>query len=180
MQVQVHVCLHAYNYLHERVQVIMHVHVHVHVLTLYLVGAPCSISGVGPGDHLKLLLVRLVPGENIAHHPSYRRHLPAGELSHVVFISSSWLTCKRRYSSPWSSLVGSAILPGEQKLGLGWWPAVMWWLAGSLQTTHNWYHSCRQSQALYHRFAVEVFSGITVRRTKLTSLRGAIFWQEFH
>jgi len=105
----------AYNYLHERVQVIMHVH--VHVLSLYLVGALCPISGVGPGDHLMLPLVRLVPGENIAHHPSYRRYLPAGELSHVVLTSSYWLTCKRRYFSSRSLLVESAILQGEQKMG---------------------------------------------------------------
>ena len=126
-----------------------------------------------------LPLVCLVPGENIAHHPSCKQHLPAGELSHVVLTSSYWLTCKRRYFSSRSLLVESAILQGEQKLGSKR-STVTWRLAGSLQTTHNWYHSCRQSQALYHWFAVEVFSGITVRRTKLTSLRGAIFWQEFH
>ena len=172
---------------------------------------------------MMLPLVCLVPGEDVAHHPSCRRHLPAGELSYVVLTSSYWLTCKRRYFSSWSLLVESAILQGEQKLGhlpagelshvvltSSYWltckrryfssrsllvesailqgeqklgskrSTVTWRLAGSLQTTHNWYHSCRQSQALYHRFAVEVFSGITVRWTKLTSLRGAIFWQEFH
>ena len=131
VQVQVHVYLHAYNYLHVHVQVTMHVRVHVHVWHLYLVGALCPIPGVGPGDHLKWLLVCLVPGENIAHHPSYRRHLPAREFSHAVFISSSWLTCRHRFSSLRSSLVESAILQGEQKLGLRR-LTVMWWLAGSL------------------------------------------------